>query len=224
MKNIVNIIKFDIINKKVQLIIEAAVILFFTIQLSTFWSWIPSEYTFIPVISVILLISLISTIVKFMKSISSEEGRLLFLAPIKGWEFLFAKYIGFTIEGITIVVLTIIGAAISGGELGMLAVTSISILWAFLILLIFITTLSIIYKSYFNSTGICIILTVITMVVVSGVISILELICYIALPSVYLIIGDFLEINLFNSFVYIVIFVGLIYMSINHIDKKLDII
>ena len=199
-------------------------VLFFTIQLSTFWSWIPSEYTFIPVISVILLISLISAIVKFMKSISSEEGRLLFLAPIKGWEFLIGKYVGFIIEGIILVLLTIIGTAISGGEIGMLSITSISILWGFLVLLILITTLTIIYKSYFNSTGICILLTVITMAIFGGIISILELICYIALPSVYLIIGDFLEINLFNTFVYIVIFVGLIYMSINHIDKKLDII
>lgn len=224
MKNIVNIIKFDIINKKVQLIIEGAVILFFIIQLSTFWSWIPSQYTFIPVISVILLISLISAIVKFMKSISSEEGRLLFLAPIKGWEFLVAKYIGFLIEGIVLVLLTIIGTAISGGELGMLSVTSISILWGFLILLILITTLTIIYKSYFKSTGICVLLTVITMAIFWGIISIVELICYIALPSVYLIIGDFLEINLFNSFIDIAIFAGLIYMSINRIDKKLDII
>lgn len=131
---------------------------------------------------------------------------------------------GFIIEGIILVLLTIIGTAISGGEIGMLSITSISILWGFLVLLILITTLTIIYKSYFNSTGICILLTVITMAIFGGIISILELICYIALPSVYLIIGDFLEINLFNSFVDIAIFVGLIYMSINHIDKKLDII
>lgn len=134
------------------------------------------------------------------------------------------KYVGFIIEGIILVLLTIIGTAISGGEIGMLSITSISILWGFLVLLILITTLTIIYKSYFNSTGICILLTVITMAIFGGIISILELICYIALPSVYLIIGDFLEINLFNSFVDIAIFVGLIYMSINHIDKKLDII
>lgn len=134
------------------------------------------------------------------------------------------KYMGFIIEGIILVLLTIIGTAISGGEIGMLSITSISILWGFLVLLILITTLTIIYKSYFNSTGICILLTVITMAIFGGIISILELICYIALPSVYLIIGDFLEINLFNSFVDIAIFVGLIYMSINHIDKKLDII
>ena len=131
---------------------------------------------------------------------------------------------GFIIEGIILVLLTIIGTAISGGEIGMLSITSISILWGFLVLLILITTLTIIYKSYFNSTGICILLTVITMAIFGGIISILELICYIALPSVYLIIGDFLEVNLFNSFVDIAIFVGLIYMSINHIDKKLDII
>lgn len=134
------------------------------------------------------------------------------------------KYVGFIIEGIILVLLTIIGTAISGGEIGMLSITSISILWGFLVLLILITTLTIIYKSYFNSTGICILLTVITMAIFGGIISILELICYIALPSVYLIIGDFLEVNLFNSFVDIAIFVGLIYMSINHIDKKLDII
>ena len=134
------------------------------------------------------------------------------------------KYVGFIIEGIILVLLTIIGTAISGGEIGMLSITSISILWGLLVLLILITTLTIIYKSYFNSTGICILLTVITMAIFGGIISILELICYIALPSVYLIIGDFLEVNLFNSFVDIAIFVGLIYMSINHIDKKLDII
>lgn len=223
MRNIVNIIKIDIINKKVQLIIQNAVILFFIIQLSTIWSWISSEYIFIPVISVTLIISLISAIVKFMKSISSEEGRLLFLAPIKGWEFLAAKYIGFLIDGTVLILLSIVGAAISGGELSMLSVTAISILCFSLILLILITTLTIIYKSYFNSTGICIILTVITMGILGGAISILQLICYIALPSLYLIVGEVLEINLFNSFINIVIFSGLIYLSIKCIDEKLDI-
>ena len=83
---------------------------------------------------------------------------------------------GFIIEGIILVLLTIIGTAISGGEIGMLSITSISILWGFLVLLILITTLTIIYKSYFNSTGICILLTVITMAIFGGIISILELI------------------------------------------------
>ena len=94
MRNIINIIKFDIINKKVQLIIGSGIVLFFIMQLSIFWRWIPSEFIFIPIICVVLLVSLISTIVRFMKCISADEGRLVFLVPIKGWEFLSAKYDG----------------------------------------------------------------------------------------------------------------------------------
>ena len=39
-------------------------------------------------------------------------------------------------------------------------------------------------------------------------------------------IGCYLHsiVNLFNIFIDIIIFAGLIYMSVNHIDKKLDII
>ena len=58
MRNIINIIKFDIINKKVQLIIGSGIVLFFIIQLSIFWRWIPSEFIFIPIICVVLLVSL----------------------------------------------------------------------------------------------------------------------------------------------------------------------
>ena len=42
MKNIINLIKFDIKAQKVQLIIEISIIVFLTIQLSIFWSKLPS--------------------------------------------------------------------------------------------------------------------------------------------------------------------------------------
>lgn len=224
MRNIINIIKFDIINKKAQLIIGSGIVLFFIMQLSIFWRWIPSEFIFIPIICVVLLVSLISTIVRFMKCISAEEGRLVFLVPIKGWEFLSAKYVGFILEGIWFIILTCLGCIITGGKISLLLITSVSVLWGFLILFLLVSTLSIIYKSYFNNNGICIVLVAISIIIFGGVTSILELISYVALPSIYLIIGEILEINLFNIFIDIIIFAGLLYMSVNHIDKKLDII
>ena len=100
MKNIINLIKFDIKAQKVQLIIEISIIVFLTIQLSIFWSKLPSELIFIPVVSMILIVNSIMLIVKFLKSISIDEGRLLFIAPIKGWELVFSKYLEFICLGL----------------------------------------------------------------------------------------------------------------------------
>ena len=78
MKNIINLIKFDIKAQKVQLIIEISIIVFLTIQLSIFWSKLPSELIFIPVVSMILIVNSIMLIVKFLKSL----GVYLFRANI----------------------------------------------------------------------------------------------------------------------------------------------
>ena len=224
MKNIVNLIKFDIKTQKVQLIIEIAIILFFTIQLSIFWSKIPSELIFIPVISIVLIVNSIMLIVKFFKSISIDEGRLLFIAPIKGWELVSSKYLEFICLGLILIVLTIIGTMLTGGKVNLLIMTSMSVLWGFFILFILITSLSVIFKSYFSNTGICIVLTVVSMVIISGVISILKFVTYLIFPSVYIVIGEVFELNLFNIFVNVITLGLLIFSSIYHIDKKLDIV
>lgn len=224
MKNIVNLIKFDIKTQKVQLIIEIAIILFFTIQLSISWSKIPSELIFIPVISIVLIVNSIMLIVKFFKSISIDEGRLLFIAPIKGWELVSSKYLEFICLGLILIVLTIIGTMVTGGKVNLLIMTSMSVLWGFFILFILITSLSVIFKSYFSNTGICIVLTVVSMVIISGVISILKFVTYLIFPSVYIGIGEFFELNLFNIFVNVITLGLLIFSSIYHIDKKLDIV
>ncbi len=224
MRNIANIIKFDIKSQKVQLIIEVAVILFSTIQLSMFWRKLPSELTLIPVISIVLIVNSIISIVKFFKSISIDEGRLLFTAPIKGWELICSKYLEFISSGLILIILTIVGTMITGGNINLLIITSMSILWGFFILFILITSLSVIFKSYFSNTGICIVLTVVSMVIISGIISILELVTYFIFPSVYIVIGEFFELNLFNIFVNLITFGLLIFGCIYHIDKKLDIV
>lgn len=224
MKNIANLIKFDIKTQKVQLIIEVAIIIFFTIQLSIFWRKLPSELVFIPVISILLIVNSIMLTVKFFKSISIDEGRLLFIAPIKGWELISSKYLEFICLGLIVIVLTTIGTMITGGNINLLLMISISVLWGFFILFILITSLSVIFKSYFSNTGICIVLMVVSIAIISGIISILKIITYFIFPSVYIVIGEFFELNLFNIFVNLITFGLLIFGSIYHIDKKLDIV
>ena len=143
-----------------------------------FWRKLPSELTLIPVISIVLIVNSIISIVKFFKSISIDEGRLLFTAPIKGWELICSKYLEFISSGLILIILTIVGTMITGGNINLLIITSMSILWGFFILFILITSLSVIFKSYFSNTGICIVLTVVSMVIISGIISILELVTY----------------------------------------------
>ena len=53
------IIKFDIKSKKIQLIIEFAVILFFIIRRLILGGRVPSDVTFIPLISVVFIINFI---------------------------------------------------------------------------------------------------------------------------------------------------------------------
>lgn len=224
MKNIINIMKFDIKNKKVPLIIGGAVILFFIIQFSTLLRWIPAELAFIPVISVTLVITLITSIVSFMKSISNNEGKLLFLTPIKGSELIIAKYLEFIGEGVAAIVLVSLGTIIAGGNTTLVIVTATSILFGLLVVFILITSLTTILKSYFSNVGICILLTVIAMVVFGMVISVLELIAYMLLPGIYIIIGEFFELSIFNILINIAAFGTLIFLSKYHIDNKLDIV
>ena len=122
----------------------------------------------------------------YLKSISIEEGRLLFLTPIKGWELICAKYLEFIGLGLLLILFTSIGNMIIGGDSKLIIITSLSILLGVFILFILITSLSVIFKSYFSNTGICIVLTVVSMVIISGIISILELVTYFIFPSVYM--------------------------------------
>ena len=62
------------------------------------------------------------------------------------------------------------------------------------------------------------------MVIISGVISILKFVTYLIFPSVHIVIGGFFELNLFNIFVNVITLGLLIFSSIYHIDKKLDIV
>ena len=174
MRNIVSIIKFDIKSKKIQLIIEFAVILFFIIRRLILGGRVPSDVTFIPVISVVLIINFIISIGKFLKSISIEEGRLLFLTPIKGWELICAKYLEFIGLGLLLILFTSIGNMIIGGDSKLIIITSLSILLGVFILFILITSLIVIFKSYISNTGTCVILTIISM----WIIAILIVLCW----------------------------------------------
>lgn len=224
MRNIVSIIKFDIKSKKIQLIIEFAVILFFIIRRLILGGRVPSDVTFIPVISVVLIINFIISIGKFLKSISIEEGRLLFLTPIKGWELICAKYLEFIGLGLLLILFTSIGNMIIGGDSKLIIITSLSILLGVFILFILITSLIVIFKSYISNTGTCVILTIISMWIIAILIVLLKIISYFIFPPIYMVIGEILEMNLFDILINIIIFGGLIFLSVYHIDKKLDIV
>lgn len=224
MNNIVNIIKFDIKSRKVSLIIELISILFFIIQFSTVLKWIPSEGGFIPLISIILVISLILSTVNFIKSISNSEGRLLFLTSVNGSELIIAKYLEFIGEGIISTILVCVGTVISRGDGKLVFITGISILFGLLEVFVLITSLVPILKSYFRNIGMLIFLTIISISAFSIISFILQVVAYVLLPHIYIIIGEIFEINIVNIFINVALLGGLICLSKYHIDNKLDIV
>ena len=66
--------------------------------------------------------------------------------------------------------------------------------------------------------------SIISMWIIAIVIVVLKIISYFIFPPIYMVIGEILEMNLFDILINIIIFGGLIFLSVYHIDKKLDIV
>lgn len=224
MRNIISIIKYDFKSQKTQIIIQMGILIFLVLQ--SFWgnSWFPAEFKFIPIVSIFLLINLIVSIVKYIRGITTDEGRLLFMAPIKGWEYVLSKYIEYIVASVIIALIALIGVILGDGSSQLYIISSVGMIFGFTGILILITSFATIYNSHFNKKSVSVILTIVSLVLYGLVVSILQIAGLFVFPRVYMIVGNFFEINIFESIIEILSICILVYLNIYHIDKKLDII
>lgn len=173
--------------------------------------------------SIITIVAFIFLIIQFCNEISKEQGRLLFMTPIKAWEFLSAKYILHTGVQIIIVASTSLVAFIGNVTLkNEIFITGLSLLGSFTIIYIIICSFIIIYGSFISNVGIIITLVTITSIILPALVgSIVEILLYF-LPYFYLRIGIF-EIDILFTIIMIALFGSMIYISNRLLDTKLDI-
>lgn len=228
MRNIVNIIKFNLKAQKTLFIIEVSIILFLTLMGLKTWFFdigIGKGVTSIlPAVSVMIVVNFIIAIVKFSLQISNDEGRIIQLVPVKGWEFLIAKYIEFVIIQIGLVILGILACFILRGGSTIVFISSVSETFGLLIAYMMITAFIIISASYFEKTGVCVLTTILGCLIYNLALFILQVIITIFIPSIDLVINDFIRVGVIDTILSVGCFGGLMALSVYHFDKKLDIV
>ncbi|MBU5317477.1 hypothetical protein KQI30_14575 [Clostridium bornimense] len=177
----------------------------------------------ITVMSTITTVAFIFFIIQFCNEISKTQGRLLFMAPFKAWEFLTAKYILHTVVQIILVTSTSLIAFIGNVELkSEIIITGQSLLGSFAIMYIFICSLIIIYGSYVSNNGIVTVLVILTSIILPTIVGwgVEKIIDF--LPYIYLKIGS-VEIDLLVIAAAIMVIVSLMVVSTKLLKSKLDI-
>lgn len=222
--NIKNIIKYNLKEQKNLFIIEGSVILIFTIVAFVLPRWFSLSVMMIPAVSTILTVNFIIGIIRFTQGISGDEGRRLFLAPIKGWQYMLAKCLEYIVIQVLVIIICYIATIISGNSGSLVAIVGLSTGFGLTIAYIFIIAFIPIVSSYFRNNFVRV-LMIIAAFVIYGVFSfIIEILTYNTLPYVFMEIGNFMEINLISTLFNFASFGAIIWSAIYHIDNKLDII
>lgn len=223
MDSTINIIKYNLKEQKNIFIIESTILLVFTILSFIVPNWVTVSVFMIPSISTMLAVNFIIGIIRYSRCISSEEGRILFLAPIKGWEYMLAKNLEFIVIQLSVIVLACLGTALSGTSVTLVGIVGISTGFGLTIAFILITAFIPIVSSYVHLTLLKVVMTIIALIVYSIWTIIIEVLAYL-MPYIYMEIGNFTRINLISALINLISFSVIIWISIYHIDNKLDII
>ena len=224
MKNIINLIKYNLKSQRIALIIEAIIITLGLPLGMLFGLIFPGEFYYIPVISVALTINFIVAIVKYIKSLSSEDGRMIFMAPISGWQFILAKFLEFLIIQVSAIILVCILTILSNGDIFSIFKIATSILLGLSTSYIFITSFIVIVSCYFNKVSMRVFMTIVSMILFGIVIGSLKGINILSLPYFYVSIGNLITFNIINMIIDLIAYFALIAGSIYCLDNKLDIV
>lgn len=179
----------------------------------------------IGVISTFLSINLLLAIVRFVRQISKEKGKLLFTLPVKSNEFLISKILEFIIVQGAIVIVAYIMALISPSSVAsLIRKVSISVAYGTTVSYIIIISFITIAISYIKNTALGVITVLIGGSIITGIADkIINLITNL-FPYLYINIGGFIEIDIIYFLLSLASITLLVYLAIYHLEKKLDII
>lgn len=177
-----------------------------------------------PYLEVMLIVFFIYDIVIFCKNLSKESGNFLFLAPIKGKQYILATYIEYLLRTI-ILNLIVIGSVFlfnnNALNVKVYIITGIATMFGLLICLIFITCGIVICSSFISINGLNIACCIVFPMIIFSVIGLFQKI-FMYIPYIYLNVNG-IEVNLCFSILSLAFIVYLILFSAKLIDKKLDI-
>ncbi|MEG1255065.1 hypothetical protein [Clostridium sp.] len=225
-KNILNIMKYSFRSLRLTYIIEA-VILILGLSSSTFISRFTQGFDLIPTVGIALTINFVAHIIIFSCQLSKEYGKLLFLTPIKGIEFILGNFLELLLVNGFVVVLTgMAGTVNSNGFASVLFLTSLTMLIGIMVGYLIITALIAILSSYIKSTVLCVFAVIFSCIFGNIIYDFLSKIMLYLLPYFYVSIGKlgFIEIDIFSVILDMIALVALQLVAAYMIDKKLDII
>lgn len=179
----------------------------------------------IALISTFLGLNFIASIIRFVKQISKEKGRLLFTLPVKSSEFFVAKILEFIIIQGAIVIVTYILSLLSGNSLvELIRLSSTTIMYGTIIAYVIVISFIVIFVSYIKNIALSLVAVVIGGSAISGVVErIIQLVTNF-FPYFYIQIGSFMKFDIIYSILGLGWIIFLVYIAIYHLERKLDII
>lgn len=169
-------------------------------------------------------INFIVAIIKFSLQVSKDEGNLVFMFPVKSWEFMVAKFLEFTIMQAVIVLAVLITSLLSLSSIsGMIVLTSVATAFGTVVAYIAITSYIVIFASYINNTFLCVLAVIFGGGIIESIVEFINWGITRILPYVYLRIGTFIEIDIIDTLLNAVWIILLVVIGIKHLNKKLDI-
>lgn len=225
-KNILGIAKYTFRTLRIMYLIEAVIIVL-ALGSSSFLSKYTLGLDLIPAISILLTMNFISHMIIFSMQLSKEYGRLLFLTPISGIDFILGNLLELVLVNLFIVMISNLGVIVNSGSVSSIVFSlSLSVSIGTTIAYLIITALIAILSSYIRSTSLCVLAVIGACIVGDIIYSFIANIILHLLPYVYMTIGKYgaIEIDIFSVLIDTLAIIILQLVAANRIDKKLDIV
>lgn len=226
MKNILSIAKYTFKTLRIMYLIEA-IILVLALGSSSFLSKFTLGLDLIPTISILLTMNFISHIIIFSMQLSKEYGRLLFLTPISGVDFILGNLLELALVNLFIIIITNLCVMVNSGSFSSTILSlSLSVSGGTIIAYLIITALIAIIASYIRSTALCVLAVIAVDIVGNIIYSFISNLILHFLPYAYMVIGKSgaIEIDIFSVLIDTLALIILQFVAANRIDKKLDIV
>lgn len=224
-KNIQNLMKYIFWSHKTIYIISVVVIVL-GLVLDGFIGKFTRGVELIPTITLLLTVNIIAHLIMFSREVSKEHGKLLFMTPINGSEFILGNLFEFIGSQLIITMIPVIWNWIAAGKITKpLFSIAFPSFFGFLTFYLMVTAIMAIINCYVKESGLralCVIGALIIGNMVYGLIS--KLILSI-LPYIYISISGVYntEIDLFSCLISIAALVALQFCAAYHISNKLEI-
>ncbi|MBD7915606.1 hypothetical protein H9660_10660 [Clostridium sp. Sa3CUN1] len=232
MRNIINILKYNFGKyhtgtSKILYLIGFAFLIINTFATFTNIQLLSEVMSLLDIafIATFLGLNFIGSIIRFIRQISKEKGKLLFTFPIKGYEFLIAKILEFSIIQGAIAIVAYVLSLLSGNSLvDLIKLSSFSIMYGTIVAYVVVIAFIVIVQSYIKNIALSILTIVIGGPIISGIVDKIDKVITNLFPYFYIKIGNFIEIDIIYFVLSLCWIIFLIYLASYHLDKKLDII